>query len=224
MESLLLAVAASVSATAPPTLVDPRVTAITARTRESRATYALYNWTRITRPGRDPIEEWAAEFNRGAMHRVETPRDRIVADCAAMTATYYNVLTGEESTGSDIAKTACGIDSTLPNVRSTWLGRSETQFGPADRILIERSDGIRTYAVADNGAIIAESITNPAGVRILTNAAVAVLPTLPADDIFSTDSLQSSVVPDEFKAKPITPELESPGSPRVALGLPVGVR
>lgn len=52
-----------------------------ALTRETRATYSVFFWNVITRPGSPAQAEWSAEFHKGALHRVETPRDRIVANC-----------------------------------------------------------------------------------------------------------------------------------------------
>ena len=53
-------------------------------TRTTSTTYSVYTWNRLTLPGAAPFEEWAAEFHDGHFHRVETPRDRIVA--AAVTS------------------------------------------------------------------------------------------------------------------------------------------
>jgi hypothetical protein len=53
------------------------VAAVVDRTKSTRATYAIYTWIRISRLGQPPHEEWSAEFNSGALHRVETPRDRV---------------------------------------------------------------------------------------------------------------------------------------------------
>jgi hypothetical protein len=181
---------------------DPRATAVVERTHETRATYSLYVWTRITPPGREPIEEWAAEFNSGSMHRVETPRDRVLADCDAMTGTILHVVTGEMVRSPAAASMACGIDAQANIVRSKWLGRAETPFGPADRILLSFADGARSYEVAENGALLAETIFAADGNLRVTNSAIEMSASLPADDIFTEESLLRSVVPEQFKQKP----------------------
>jgi len=56
-----------------------------ALTRNTTATYSVFAWNIITRSNKPTEQEWSAEFHQGALHRVETPRDRIIADCAAMT-------------------------------------------------------------------------------------------------------------------------------------------
>jgi hypothetical protein len=181
--------------------VDPRAAAVVERTHTTNATYSVYLWTTINLPGRAPIGEWAAEFHQGTLHRVETPRDRIVADCAAMTGAHLQVSTGAIDRGGEYARTACGIDQG-EILHSRWVGRLQTDFGAADAILLSRSDGDRTYAVTDNGALIAETISDEAGELRLINHAVALLPSLPSTDIFSEDSLRNSVVADKYRLEP----------------------
>ena len=60
-----------------------KVEAIIARSKLTRATYAVYAWNKMQHPEQPAVEEWSAEFNSGSLHRVETPRDRVIADCAA---------------------------------------------------------------------------------------------------------------------------------------------
>jgi hypothetical protein len=180
---------------------DPRATAVIERTHKTTAIYSVYVWTTIYLPGRKPIEEWAAEFHRGRLHRVETPRDRVVADCSAMTGAHLQVATGRIDRGRQYALMACGIDQG-EILGSQWLGRGDTEFGPADRILIRRSDGERTYDVNDDGVLIGETISDESGELRLKNRAIDLLATLPSDDIFSEESLGGSAVAEEYKQEP----------------------
>ena len=64
------------------------------RTKRTRATYALYSWNWIKGDGFEGGPQWSAEFHRGTLHRVETPRFRVVADCAAGTGAMIDVDSG----------------------------------------------------------------------------------------------------------------------------------
>ena len=77
-----------------------KVAAIIARTKLTRTTYAAYFWNRIERAGQAPVEEWSAEFNAGPRHRVETPRDRVVADCAAQSGSAWSIARGDLVVGA----------------------------------------------------------------------------------------------------------------------------
>ncbi len=57
--------------------------AVVERTKTTSSTYTLYLWNRVTIPGEPVLEEGSAEFHKGDLHRFETPRDRIIADCRA---------------------------------------------------------------------------------------------------------------------------------------------
>jgi hypothetical protein len=52
------------------------------KTKSTRATYSVFFWNRVDPGNRPAFEEWSAEFHMGALHRVETPRDRLIADCS----------------------------------------------------------------------------------------------------------------------------------------------
>ena len=196
---------ACVSCSAASKASDPRVARVITRTQTTTATYSLYNWNIITPPNHRPVEEWAAEFNSGSLHRVETPRDVVVADCKKMTGSHLSLVTGEVVTGPTVAKAACGIDANRINRASEWLRQVKGRFGMVDQLRLTDDSEIRTYSVAANGAIVAETISDRDGTRRLENRAVAVLPTVPSGDIFSDASLHRSVVPDEFKQPPARP-------------------
>jgi hypothetical protein len=181
---------------------DERAQQIISKTRTTTATYSLYSWGRITRPDENPTEEWAAEFNRWPMHRVETPRVRLVADCAAVMGTYFEVETGKSGTNAQVARAACGISGMKPIRSAEWTGRGKSRFGHVDRLRVTDDDNIRTYDIADNGAIVAGTIADLDGTMRLDSFALNLLSTLPSEDIFSMESLQRSVVPEQYKQRP----------------------
>src|SRR6185295_8788282 len=181
---------------------DQRADQAITRSRTTTATYALYIWYRVTKPDQNPTEEWSAEFHKGTLHRVETAHVRVVADCAAVMGTYLDVDSGETTTNAQAARVACGVSAAKP-IRSTeWLGRSKSRFGPVDHIRVTDDESIRAYDVADNGALVGGSIADPDGTVRLKLLQVEMLATLPGEDIFSKESLQRSVVPEQYKQRP----------------------
>lgn len=183
---------------------DPRVTAIIESTRNTVATYALYSWSRMTPPDGKAVEEWAAEFHSGNRHRVETPRDRIVADCSTGEGTHFNVVIGQTQTAPWIAQAACGINANKVIEDSRIIGSGDGRFGPTMRIEVIDADAVRTYDVRADGVLVAATISDkpPTSTARLTSAAVLVAEELPTDDIFSVGSLNNSVVPAKFKQAP----------------------
>jgi hypothetical protein len=184
---------------------DGRAEQLIAKSRATSATYSLYNWNVITKPDQPPKEEWAAEFNEGSRHRVETPRARIVADCAALNGTYLDLESGQTFSNSQIAKVACGISSTKPILSAKWLERISSRFGPLDRIKVTDDNVIRTYDIADNGVLVNATISDLDGTLQLKNWAVDLVPSLPENEIFSEASLARSVVPEKYKQRPAGP-------------------
>jgi hypothetical protein len=181
---------------------DERANQAIARSRTTTATYALYAWNRVSPPDENPREEWSAEFHKGNLHRVETPRTRLVADCAAVMGTYFEVDTGETGTNAQVARVACGISSARPIQSTEWLARVKSRFGSVDRIRVTDDKVIRTYEVADNGALVAGRIADLDGTLRVDNFALDLLATVPDGDIFSKESLQRSVVPEQYKQRP----------------------
>jgi hypothetical protein len=161
---------------------DKRVSAALALSRETKATYSLYSINRITQDDKT-IEEWAAEFHSENMHRVETPRDRIIADCRAGTGTALNLATGQRSSGPQYAKAACGVNANIPILSDKYQ--------------------IREYSILANGVLAEAKITErgpPKKLR-LTNCPILVTKKLPEHDIFSIESLGKSVVPIDIKKR-----------------------
>lgn len=180
------------------------VAPIVSRTRTTKATYAVYYWNRITPARGEASEEWSAEFNRGNWHRVETPRDRLIADCAAMKGIDLSLETGQIISGPAVAKTACGINATRPVRQSEYLGRQQGRLGDFDRVRLIDAGDVRTYDVSSDGVILGVTYANvdkPQNVT-LTMASTALDRALPDADMFSPESLARSVVPEKFKVAP----------------------
>ena len=188
------------SACAQESKIDPEAAAVIARTHETHATYSLYNWV-VLPDQRSPHEEWNAEFHDGTSHRVETPRDRLIADCAAETGTHLNVETDQITRAPGIARAACGIDSNAEILSARVLEHGDGVFGPTTTLEITDARNVRTYVIAQNGAIVAQTIADRNGKQVLTQHAVAMIDRV-ADDIFSEQSLASSAVAEEFRRKP----------------------
>jgi hypothetical protein len=181
-----------------------KVTAVIARSKLTRSTYAVYFWNRIQPPGQEAAEEWSAEFNSGSLHRVETPRDRLIADCAAHTGTYLSLVTHEVVTGPQIAGVACGINTNRPFLALEALGRVKIRFIDADRVRVTDAENVRTYDISDDGIILRTTFeTNDARhLLVLDVEAVEVSRSLPSSNIFDEASLNMSFVPDRLKAAP----------------------
>lgn len=174
------------------------------RTKRTKATYSLYLWNRMTDAGKSTREEWSAEFHSGDLHRVETPRDRLVANCRMGTGFAFSAVTGRSYEGAWIAATACGIDSNTPLDSLAWEGTVKTSFGPADRVRVVAGDLVRSYDVSPDGILLATVYSDRGSgeaVR-LVNWATGVEKKLPEKDIFSRASLKRSVVPERFKQAP----------------------
>ncbi len=174
------------------------------RTKTTRATYAIYTWTVIRLKGADPVEEWSAEFNSGKLHRVETPRDRVVADCQRKTGAHYSLADGSTKADGPIANTACGIayDDAIRQV--AWLGKHPSPWGEVDRVRLWGAGLIRTYDVTKSGVIVSSTFApedNP-GKAMLEMRTVALEKRLPKGAIFTRASLARSVVPVRFTLPP----------------------
>jgi len=180
------------------------VAPIVSRTHTTRATYAVYYWNRITPSRGEASEEWSAEFNRGNWHRVETPRDRMIADCQAMKGIDLSLETGQIVSGPAVARAACGINANRPIRSSEYLGRQQGKLGEFDRVRLTDAGDVRTYDVSSDGVILGVTYANvdkPQDVT-LSMATTGLDRALPDADMFSPESLAHSVVPDRFKVAP----------------------
>lgn len=146
--------------------------------------------------------DWSAEFHSGKLHRVENLFNRIVADCTTMKGAALDLTTGEIDRRDWVAKAACGIQSMATPRRLEWLGTAETVFGVADRVEITDDVSTRVYDVLPSGVLVSSTYRPKSGEFEATTKAVAVTLALPAKDIFSEASLQSSFVPDQYKQGP----------------------
>jgi hypothetical protein len=201
---LVFALAADASARPAPPSSDARAGAVFERTKQARATYALYSWNWVKEAGSGAGLQWAAEFHRGSLHRVETPNIRVVADCAAGTGTMLQVDSGETRSGPGIAGAACGINSNFQIRRLQWLGRKATRFGPLERLRILDPANERLYAVDRDGILVAAEIfpRDGAGGGCLQQEPLALEKTLPAQNIFSEESLGKSFAAPRFRSPP----------------------
>jgi hypothetical protein len=179
---------------------------ILARTKTTSATYSLYSWNRITPPGRPPNEEWSAEFNDGPLHRVETPRDRLIANCVERSGTAYSIPTDRTFSGPAVAGVACGINTNKPIIAIRYIGHFVDRAGQADRVEVTDAENIRTYDVTSDGILIRTifALNTPERPVVLDVETEAVLRTLPRQDMFDAASLSQSVVPEAYKKPPVT--------------------
>lgn len=189
--------------------LPPKVRAVVERSKETQATYAVYSWNRVQRP-EGPVEEWGAEFHSGHLHRVETPRDRLIADCAARTGTGLSLTDNKRFTGPQVAMAACGVNSNKRFVGAEYLGVVQTPFGPAHRIRVADMEDVRTYDIRSDGAIVAAGIAaNKVGKpEVLKAWAAEVSSSLPDPNMFDEASLARSYVPDRLKVSPNQPKGE----------------
>ncbi|MBU7580352.1 MAG: hypothetical protein KAF27_07750 [Porphyrobacter sp.] len=156
MNSLRAIIAASLVACAPAVAADdsPDPRAILERTKTTGGTFTIHYWNSVTIPGETAFEEASAEFHQGDLHRVETPRDRVVADCRAQTGAHLFVAAGEVVEGPMVATYACGISTHTPILSLERLPDTVTKFGPAQRVRVTDARFIRDYTVLANGALV----------------------------------------------------------------------
>lgn len=184
--------------------VDPALEAVgrvIQRTKTTRATYAIYARTYVPLTVNEPVHEWSAEFHQIVSHRVETPRDRVIADCATMTGADFSLVTGQIDRRPGLARTACGISTEGPVTEVESVGRFPSTWGPVDRVVLYNSQLRRTYDVTTDGIIVAETFETPDDSRrlILRMEALAVARRLPRSDIFSEASLVETAVPEQYR-------------------------
>ncbi len=175
--------------------------ALIALTRETRATYMVVSSNLVFRPDGTTVREWSAEFHDGILHRVETPRDRIVADCEAMTGIHLNVATVQIDEEPWVARAACGVQANSTMLSARLGGVRQTRFGPATHLVIIDGTDIRTYDVAPDGALIGATITGRDGKKKLVMRAIYYASKV-ADGIFSATSLGRSAVPAHLQEQP----------------------
>lgn len=191
------ALALSVPQLAPKQAQAALVQELIERTKTTQARYALVSRNEIRRDDAT-IHEFSAEFNRGDLHRVETPRDRIVANCRTGWNAHLNVATGVITHDDAASGMACGVYTGDGLLNAEITGTRSSQFGLLQQLKIRTIGGLtRTYEIAPNGAILSEEIIDPAGKPRLLTTVMSLSDRLPSVDIFSEASLARSVVPDD---------------------------
>ncbi len=177
------------------------------RTKATKATYAAYQWNTIRDDEGNPSGEWAAEFHSGDMHRLEIAEVRIVANCRTHQGWLYDVKAGETQDSDTVWLTACGIDTTDQITAVDLLPQLGGKGGPFDVVKITGGPWIRYYAVDRNGVIVRSNrvAANGSPSPCLQNRALAILPALPARDMFTRASLARSFVPERYRQAPKDP-------------------
>ena len=184
-----------------------KVDAVIERSKSTRVTYSIYNWNIVNSPDGAAREEWSAEFNMANQHRVETPRDRIVADCQAQVGSWFNLESGATETGAGQAMAACGINTNRPFLTKDWLGPVTTPFGPADRVRVSDHDLVGTYDVNSDGVILRTvfETNDTKRSRVLLDVAVSYSADVPDTKMFDKSSLEKSYVPEAWTRAPAVP-------------------
>jgi len=195
--AVIFAAAALVAGASEKPITD-EATALIALTRETQATYSIVSANRLYREQGRVDHEWAAEFHDGVQHRVETPRDRLIADCAAKTGTYFSVESRKVFESPGVAGAACGVNANAKILAARTDGRRHTAFGPATRLIVTDDNAIRTYDIAPDGAILGATISARDGRIQLVSRAVYYKAKVPTG-IFSVVSLAQSAVPEAWQ-------------------------
>jgi hypothetical protein len=180
---------------------DARAEAVVARTKAPGTDYSLFVWTEINPDQSDIVDGWTAEFHSGSRHRVETPWDRVVADCAAMTGRHLHLPTGKVRTGREVANSACGIDTNaVADVK--YVGKMESGYGELDIVSLT-SAADRTYWVDRDGILVRTEFTRAGQPEkwVLRNWAVHIDRTTPPAAMFADDSLSRSYVPEHYRVR-----------------------
>src|SRR5688500_15961943 len=134
--------------------MDPKALAAVERSRTTDASYSLFLWNRVPAAHDQYDEEWSAEFHSGAMHRVEGPRNRIVANCETIEGTQLDLQTGKIDHDLRIAMGVCGVNANVDILSLEYLGPVNGPNGPAERVKLVDERHVRTYDIAANGALV----------------------------------------------------------------------
>ena len=192
--ALLLAAGWSAIGPAKPA-AKPGVDEIISLTRNTTATYAAYSVTHLY----DPVvsNDQTAEFHSGHLHRVETPLDRVIANCETGEGYHFRIPEGVTRSDPSVAKSACGIDANRTLLSKQITATRSGKFGVTWRLIVTDPYYIRGYDVTDKGVIVAAFVRNNDEEKTLLLQAQAyrVTPTLPDKDMFSRESLNRSFLP-----------------------------
>lgn len=178
-----------------------RAKAILDTTKTTRSTYSIYIWNTVTNPEKIPFKEASAEYHSGDLHRVETPRDRIIANCREKTGAYLAVTSGKLIEGPSVAAAACGINTNFPILAMASLGEVKTKFGKAQRISVTDAQTVREYDVSPEG-ILLKSIyreNRVGGAILIVSEVVRLERQVPDQAMFVQTSLSRRYLPLNLK-------------------------
>ena len=178
-----------------------RAKAVLETTKTTRSTYSIYIWNKVTNPKQTPFEEASAEYNSGDLHRVETPRDRIIANCREQTGAYLAVISGKVIEGPNVAAAACGINTNFPILTMAWLGEIETKFGKAQRISVTDAQTIREYDVSPDRILLKTTYRENkiGGATLIVSEVVTLERKVPDQAMFDQASLARRYLPLKMK-------------------------
>jgi hypothetical protein len=181
--------------------IPQNVRAVLEKTRKTRATYSLYTWNRLGEKNIYDIEEGSAEFHSGDLHRVETPRERIVANCEEMTGELFSVISDKTVEGSKVAGAACGINANADILAAELLGTVQTHFGKAQRVRITDANHVREYDVSKDGVLLRTTYreNRPGGALLVLSEVVKFERSVPDKTMFDKASLSKSYLTEYFE-------------------------
>ena len=179
--------------------------AILARSRNSMATYASYQWIILRDAEGANLDGWSAEFHRGKWHRIENRWVHVLANCVTGDAHIYEISTGRTRQFRDEQNATCGITGfgdiesvvRLPSV-------SVKPFGRLDFIRVTDKKRIRHYQVDARGALVRVDWFQRDGSRYpcLIQEPLEISSVLPSPDLFSVNSLARTVTPEKYRHAP----------------------
>jgi hypothetical protein len=174
------------------------------KTKSTRATYSVFFWNRVDPGNRPAFEEWSAEFHMGALHRVETPRDRLIADCSKLTGVAISLQTGETIEGPAVARAGCGINTNKPMISAELRGAVKTEFGSTERVRVTDAEHVREYDVSEDGILLQSTYREGSanGRLSIAGFAVGLERRVSSPDMFSRASLSPSFVPAKYMLPP----------------------
>lgn len=167
------------------------VQAVIDRSHNSRANYAVILKVEADYSGAHS-SELNAEFQQGAMHRVEVPTRRVLANCDTGEGSVYDVPNARYIDDANSAKAACGIFMGGDPVTSAkMLPPVSGPYGRADRIELTSKSFTRHYSVTPDGIIVADDyIPNSSDVRFSTRTVGAIVKRGPQPaEMFTRESL-----------------------------------
>jgi hypothetical protein len=141
------------AAASPPPPVPKDVQAVIDRSHRARGDYAVFLTTEVATPARRWTEV-DAEFQHGAMHRIEVPTVRTIVNCDTGAETVYDVHKADYREDGSVGST-CGIAVDAdPIVSARMLEPVSGVYGRADRIELIGEKFVRRYTVTTDGIIV----------------------------------------------------------------------